>query len=125
VRWLRESKPQGRCLSLEHRYRSPQWGHWDSTPPPIQGAIDLLDAYLIEDAMKGLHWRQKLIFKLAYVKRWQEGWICTKLQINRKDYQETHYFCLIALDSVLKSERAKRSITRNNSETEPSMLLAA
>lgn len=125
ARWCRESKPKGHCRSIEHRYRSPQWGHWDSTPPAIQGQIDLFDAHLLEDTVRLLHWRQRLIVRLTYIKRWQPGWICSKIGTNRKDYEESLYFALIALENELKLHTGKRIVMRNNSETEPSMLLAA
>lgn len=125
-RWcLQNPAARGHCYSIEHRYRSPQWGHWDTTPPAIQGQIDALDAGRIEDAVRCLHSKQRLLVRRAWVKRWKPDWICKALRIPMKDYEETHYFSLIALNALLKTHDRQSNVIRDNSDSEPPSLLAA
>lgn len=80
ARWCRSrDRVKGRCLSIEHRYRSPQWGHWDSAPPQNLPDIDLLDAGLVEDAVSSLPLRFKKFFVYLYVKRFSERRVMSKL----------------------------------------------
>lgn len=127
ARWCKErERSKGHCLSIEHRYRSPQRDHWpDDAPPAIQGNVDLLDAYYMEDLMRLLHWRQRLIIRLKYVKAWKDGWIIAKLHINQRDFADAHYFSLIALNSYTKTHKRTSTVHGNNSGFEPSLLLAA
>ena len=126
ARWCKDKdRANGHCASIEHRYRSPQWGHWDTTPPAIQGNVDLLDAYYMEDLMRLLHWRQKEIIRLKYVKGWKDHWICRQLHIPPNDLLDTHYFSLVALYSYTKTHKRTSRVHGNNSGIEPSLLLAA
>lgn len=106
ARWCRESEPRGRCMSIEHRYRSPQWGHWDSTPPAIQTPLNVLEAQMVEDAIKGMAEVHRDALRLYYVKRWPGYRIEKKL--NWLNWLELHALSLSALNYSLTNAEHKR-----------------
>lgn len=103
ARYVRQSETnKGHCYSIEHRYRSPQWGHWDSAPPEIRGEIDILDAHTIEDALKQLDGKQRRLVKLHYVYRFNEKRVAHKLRIQQTEFDELHDSCLEGLEVAIK-----------------------
>lgn len=62
------------CVGLESRYRAPQC--WETAEPRI--AIDLLDAYAIEDAVRTLPKRYRTALKYWHVTRLDPRWIAKR-----------------------------------------------
>lgn len=76
ARWHRQSLRWGRghCLSVEHRWRSPQ--PWDAPPVTGLGRPSELAAKAVEEAWKTLPFKTKMILKQWYVLRlsmWEIG----------------------------------------------------
>ena len=46
-RWARDRRRFSHCASIEHRYRNPQYNHWQPPQPSI--FVDVLDAEAIHD----------------------------------------------------------------------------
>ena len=125
-RWLLpQSDRQHHCLSLEHRYRSPQWGHWDESPPAISNPVDIIEAQAFEVLLRKLHWRQMQLIRKKYYYRWSDAKIAARLKIPRRDLQETHYFSLIALNHLIKTHGLKGNLVRDNMEFRHTMPQAA
>jgi hypothetical protein len=117
ARWCRENEPRGRCYSIEHRYRSPQWGHWDSAPPAAQTPLNVLEAQLVEDALKDMADVHRESLRLYYVKRWPGHRIEKKL--GWLNWLELHALSLSALNYSLTNIEHKRLIMRTTKQHAP------
>lgn len=112
MRWHRRS-----CKSLEHRYRSPQ--PWDAPPVTPLGRVDLLSAYAVEDAWKGLPFVPKMILKQWFVLRLRVSRICRSLRAKGYPVTEPDFDLEMAraklmlgnaLDNAKKNDEYERRI---------------
>lgn len=81
-RWARDRYHKQHCMSMEHRYRSPQeWGDWENAAPgQIASPIDVLAAVETQKtiAKLGFQFAWALTFKYCYPKydRWAAARQC-------------------------------------------------
>jgi hypothetical protein len=70
VNWGRAMrvKPRpGHCVSIEHRWRSPQRDHWlEQAPPTRLGPPDLDDAWCVESAWATLELPYRIVLRSHY-----------------------------------------------------------
>lgn len=102
ARWHAQSMKWYRrhCLSIEHRWRSPQ--PWDAPPLTGLGKVNELAAIAVEDEWKNLPFVPKMVLKYWYVSRYSINNICKSLR--KKGFPvEPRYW-------DLELERAKRML---------------
>lgn len=66
-----------RCVGLESGYSPPQC--WEAPSPKI--SIDLLDAYVVEDAVRSLPTKYRKALKFWYVTRLDQRWIAKRVGV--------------------------------------------
>ena len=94
VRWHRRALYglRVRCVSIEHRYRSPQRNHWPDDAPPLDiRVVDVIAAQDTEEAWRMLEFVPKMILKWHYVFRRRKGSICRSLRQKKHGIEERFY----------------------------------
>lgn len=81
---MRVYRKRGRALSLEGNYRSPQRNHWEEVVPVSRGAIDYLDAYVVEQAWCTLDLADRMLLRYHYCSHFHPQKIRRMVQRNSK-----------------------------------------
>jgi DNA-directed RNA polymerase specialized sigma24 family protein len=87
ARWVRVHQRQGRCGSIEHRYKLRRgddtpygWGAWLTTPPQVMlPQLDALAALEVEKTMRRLPRKHRQALKYEYVYRLPWKMSCKRL----------------------------------------------
>lgn len=96
--------------SLERLYRSLNWGDLADGPPTaleaLRGAVDVLDAQVIEDAWRTLPEPYKGFLKGAWIKAEHHRKTCRLNGVHWRQYDETLMLAMLMLRDLVELETA-------------------
>lgn len=108
-KWARNKPQYGHCLSIEHRYRSPQcW--WPEEP---RNEIDLLDALRVERVMRHLPDMHRAALRYKYVIGIGEQGICNRLRVKPYLWGFILSHAQLMVRNLLTSALSKSRLTEN------------